>query len=70
MELSQSKAISHERTSLSCSRKSSDGEVMSIEECKKYIGKYDLSDQRITTIRDNLVGIVDRIMDSYLDNFR
>jgi hypothetical protein len=50
--------------------KSATNEVVSFEECKKYFDKYNLDDQRITEIKNNLVGIVDKIMNSYLDNFR
>lgn len=47
-----------------------DNEVITIEECKQYFGKFELSDQRITDIKNNLVGIVDSVINSYLDNFR
>jgi hypothetical protein len=45
-------------------------EIISTEECKQYFGKFELSDQRIADIKNNLVGIVDSIINSYLDNFR
>jgi hypothetical protein len=45
-------------------------ELLSLEECKEHLGKYNLSDQEILNIRDNLTGIVDSIINSYLDNFK
>ena len=47
-----------------------DGEIISIKECKKYLNKYDLSDQRIAKIKDGLIGIVDSIFNSYLEGFK
>lgn len=44
--------------------------LVSIDECKQYLSKYDLSDQKIFEIRNNLIGIVDKAINSYLDNFR
>ena len=47
-----------------------DGEIISIKECKKYLSKYNLSDQRITKIKDGLIGVVDSIFNSYLEGFK
>lgn len=47
-----------------------DAEIISVEECKKYLGKYQLSDQRIAEIRDNITGIVDNLLNSYLKDLR
>ena len=47
-----------------------DGEIISIKECKKYLAKYDLTDQRIVKIKDSLIGIVDSIFNSYLEGFK
>jgi hypothetical protein len=47
-----------------------DKEMISVEECKEYLGKYQLSDQRIAEIRDSIVGIVDHLLNSYLDDLR
>jgi len=46
------------------------GEIISIDECKKYLEKFHLSDQRILKIKDNLIGIVDSIFNSYLEEFK
>jgi hypothetical protein len=47
-----------------------DTEIISVEECKKYLGKYQLSDKRIVEIRDNITGIVDNLLNSYLKDLR
>ncbi len=44
-------------------------EIISLEECKQYMDKFQLSDERILEIRNNMVGIVDRIFTAYLKNF-
>ena len=46
------------------------GEIITTEECKKCLGKYDLTDQRISAIKDNLIGVVDSLINSYLEDFR
>ncbi|MEI6499236.1 MAG: hypothetical protein WCO23_04690 [bacterium] len=47
-----------------------DNEIITNEECKKCLGKYDLTDQRISVIKDNLIGIVDSILNTYLEEFK
>ncbi|MDO8513402.1 MAG: hypothetical protein Q7S37_02775 [bacterium] len=44
-------------------------EVISINECKQYLSVFDLSDQKIFEIRNTLIGIAGKSIDSYLDNF-
>jgi hypothetical protein len=45
-------------------------EIISIEECKSYLGKYKLSDERILNIKDSLIGMVDGIFNTYLEDFK
>lgn len=45
-------------------------EVVSFNECKIHLSRYELSDQSISRIKDNLVGIVDSIFNSYLEEFK
>ena len=45
-------------------------ELITTEECQKYLGKFKLDDEKVVTIKDNLVGIVDSIINSYLEKFR
>jgi len=45
-------------------------EVVSIEECRKYLDKFELSDEKIAEIRNYLIGIVDKSINLYLDDFR
>ena len=47
-----------------------DAPVLSIEECRKYLGKFHLSDDEIVKIRNYLAGIIDKTFNLYLDDFR
>jgi len=51
----------------SCINYSSD-EIFSTEECKSYLKKYGLDDKRIQAIKDNLIGLVDNIINSYIES--
>jgi len=44
-------------------------EVISVDECRAYLRKYNLSDQEIERIRNSLVGIVESTISSYLSDF-
>lgn len=44
-------------------------EVISLEECKQYIGAFPLPDQRILEIRNNMIGIVEKVIGAYLKDF-
>ena len=44
-------------------------EIISLDECKKYVGGLNLSDQRILEIRNSVIGIVDSVINAYLENF-
>lgn len=45
-------------------------DLISGEECRKYLKQYDLSDERILAIRNNLIAIVDSLFNSYLEQFK
>jgi hypothetical protein len=45
-----------------------ESETLSIAECREILKRYTLTDQQIEKLRDNLSGIVERIINSYLDN--
>lgn len=47
-----------------------DEEAILNKECRKYLGKYNLSGQKILKIKDSLIGIVDSILNSYLEGFK
>lgn len=49
---------------------STDNEIISVKECQSYLKKYNLSDQRVLTIKDSLIGIVNSAIDSYLEEFK
>lgn len=44
-------------------------EMISIEECKQFVAKFDLSDQKVGEIRNYMIGVIDKTINSYLDNF-
>lgn len=45
-------------------------EVISFGECKKYFEKYDLDDKKIKAIKNNVEGIVNTIISSYLETLK
>lgn len=45
-------------------------EIISLKECKEFCQKYDLSDERIREINNNLVGLVDKVLNSYLEGLK
>jgi len=45
-------------------------EVVTLEECQQHLARFELDDERILEIRNNLVGIVDRIVSAYLRDYR
>lgn len=45
-------------------------EVISIDECKKFTDKYELDNKNIRLIRNYMIGIIDKTINSYLDNFK
>ncbi len=47
-----------------------DSKVISVEECKEYLGKFNLSDEKVAEIRNYLIGIIDKSINYYLDDFR
>ena len=51
-------------------RYENEDEVISCKECKKYLKKYDLSDERILAIKDNMIGVIDSLINSYLEDFK
>ncbi|PIZ00551.1 hypothetical protein COY62_01990 [bacterium (Candidatus Howlettbacteria) CG_4_10_14_0_8_um_filter_40_9] len=44
--------------------------VISIEECKKYLDKFELSDEKIIEIQNYLIGIINKSINLYLDDFK
>lgn len=44
-------------------------ELVSLEECKRQLAKYNLSDEQVSQLKNSLIGIVDSIINSYLDEF-
>ncbi|MDD3686357.1 MAG: hypothetical protein PHE56_06280 [Bacteroidales bacterium] len=45
-------------------------EIISIEECKQFTEKFDLDKKHIGLIRNYMIGIIDKTINSYLDNFK
>ena len=45
-------------------------EVISIKECKKFTDKFNLNNKDIGLIRNYMIGIIDKTINLYLDNFK
>jgi hypothetical protein len=39
-------------------------------ECDKYLEKYNLSEERMSLLKSGLVGLVDSILNAYLDTYK
>lgn len=70
MESSKAKTVKSKSDTLSLTRKPGVNEAISIEETKQYFVKYQLPDERIADIKNNLIGIVDTVINNYLENFK
>ena len=68
-ELNKSKSSSVKGNS-SGTRKSADNDIISLKECRAYFKDSDVSDSMVKTMRNNLVGIVDSVINTYLEEFR
>lgn len=69
MELEALQPIKERKpSSLTNTKKSSTQEIISLEECKQYVGEFQLSDRRIIEIRNNMIGIIDQVINAYLKN--
>lgn len=44
-------------------------EVISVAECKRFIGKFNLEEARVEEIRNNMIGLINSILNTYIDNF-
>lgn len=44
-------------------------ELISLEDCKKFVEDYSLSDDRVLSLRNNLIGIVNSVLNAYLETF-
>ena len=53
-----------------CTQKSVPNDIISVAECKEYLGNQELPDKKVTDIKNNLIGIVNSVINSYLDDFR
>ncbi len=68
------KTISNEQVSVGSSHnhdidQSNTDKIISFKECKQFYAKFDISDKRISEISNNLIGIVDGVINSYLAEF-
>jgi hypothetical protein len=45
-------------------------EVISIKECKRFTDKFNLNNKDIGLIRNYMIGIIDKTINLYLDNFK
>jgi hypothetical protein len=47
----------------------SNEELITLEECRKLVGTLPLSDERILAIRNGVIGIVNSVLNAYLERF-
>lgn len=69
MDLKQ-QSISTKTAGNSGTQEQATDKVISLEECKKYIGDFNLPDNKIIDIRNFLIGVADKTLDSYLETFK
>ena len=66
--LNNNKDYGLEKTNFS-SLGSTDLKVVSVEECNLYLDKFELSDEKVIEIRNYLIGIIDKSINLYLEDF-
>lgn len=55
---------------LICTQKPENNDIISVAEFKKYFGSLELSDEKVKDINNNLVGIVNSVINFYLEGFK
>lgn len=56
------------KSDLVCSQESIYNDIISIAECKGYFGN-DLPDEKVKEMKNNLIGIVNSVINFYLEGF-
>ena len=69
MELKHLQAKSNKIAASCDTQKSVEDEIITVDECKEQLSKYNLSEEQIIEIRNNMIGFVDGIFNTYLDGF-
>ena len=44
-------------------------ELISLEECKKFLGEFNLPDERVLVVRNSVIGLVNTALNVYIENF-
>lgn len=44
-------------------------ELISLEECKAFVGEFSLADERVLLLRNSMIGIINSALNAYLENF-
>ena len=70
MELNKIQSTNLKPDNLPSTQKPIGETIISVEECKKYLGDFELSDENAKDIKNNLVGIVNSVISIYLEDFR
>lgn len=55
---------------LVCTQEPTYNDIISITECKNYLGSQELSDEKVKDMKNNLVGIVNSVINFYLEDFK
>ncbi len=45
----------------------SDASSISVDDCRKILDKYELTDQQLSLIKNSIIGIADSIISNYID---
>ena len=69
-ELNKTKSSGLQKGGLFCARKLADNEIISLRECQDYFKGSNVSESMIKIVRNNLVGVVDSVINTYLEEFR
>ena len=69
-ELNKTKSSGLKKGNLSCARKPADSEIISLPECRGYFKGANISESMMKIVRNNLVGVVDSVINTYLEEFR
>ena len=70
MKLAKLQPVIQENHSLSRTLNHELDEIITTCECKQFIPNPELSEERINTIKNNLIGIVNSAINVYLEDFK
>ena len=69
-ELNHTKSSGFKKEDSSPVQKPTDNEIISLQECRDYFKSISVPESMIKIVRNNLVGVVDSVINTYLEEFR